>query len=597
MTNQIRLRILPLAMGLALIGRLSFASEEPRLMRAKTCMDLMLYDEAISLFDQVLAEHPRERGLRVRQAYAYLRLGEHKKAMEVLNKEHETSPADLQPLILLSFIQYTAGQRDDAERTSRSVQETLDRIHETSGRKQAETILRSLSPNTGLPAYILGLRAKDKRDAPAARSLFSLALALGYDQTDCWVQAIDAEIEAMNWAEGLELCDPRGGKRLLGQEAQGAPLVSASVISTSKQKGIFSDVPADILALKAIICAQLGRRDESQACLEAAVSVEPFRPDLLKNLAMDDLRRGDFERASRLLGRVLKLTPLDFQARFLVEQAQAHRRTADHSIASDFSRDFLKARDPRFHYVMEGRPIEVIAAAYRYALDFVQRGLLSDAARHLRMFTEIYEDSPTIFYDLGQIDCALGLFAEALVCGAKALKLKEDYLEAHDLMGNVYFRVGDFEHAAISYERAVRLNSHDPLGFFNLGCALHELGNDHNAEINWLEAVRLENIAAAAAPLTHEDPYALEHSLVVDVEPISALAYQYLGFLCKARKEPARAIEYFEKAIAFNPKSPILHLEIGRLYLDRNEPSKAERHFLAYLELGGDEREIKGLRK
>ncbi|MBE0713634.1 MAG: tetratricopeptide repeat protein [Candidatus Aminicenantes bacterium] len=346
--------------------------------------------------------------------------------------------------------------------------------------------------------------------------------------------------------------------------------------------------------LKAISLAQLGRQDEYRASLEEAVAAEPFRTDLLKNVAIDNMRRANFEKAGRVLAKVLKLTPLDFQARFLLEQAQAHRRLADGSAASASSPDFMKARGPRFLYVLESRPYDAAATANGYALNFIQRGLLVDAARHLRAFTEIYENSPTIYYDLGQLDNTLGLFAEALAFGAKALKLENDYMEAYDLMGNVYFKVGDFENAVHSYESSLQLNSRDPLSFFNLACAFHELGDDANAEKNWLEAVRLENATAGAPFRANAD--ALEHSLMIKVEPVSAPSCQYLGLLYAGQGKTEQAIEYFEKAIAFNPNGLIPYFEIGRLYKERNEPDKAGEYFKKYLELGGDERKVTALR-
>jgi tetratricopeptide (TPR) repeat protein len=579
-----RVLILSMAVLPAFPGPPSFAAEDRRMARALNCMDFMLYDEAISLFDQILEKNPAERGLRVKRAYACFRLNKYEEAVSALNREHELFPDDLKPLILLCFVQHAAGQFDNAGITARAVQAKLDKIQNMSNRKKVDAALRDLFPNAGLPAYLLGLEASRKRDSRTARSWFLRAQALGYDGTDCWLQAIDAEMEAGNWSEALKLCGTKGDISSAGQEK-------------GKPKSIVADMPADVLMLKAISLAQLGRQDEYRASLEEAVAAEPFRTDLLKNVAIDDMRRADFEKAARVLTKVLKLTPLDFQARFLLEQAQARRRLADVSAASAFSRDFMKARGPRLLYVLEGRPYDAAAAANGYALNFIQRGLLVDAARHLRAFTEIYANSPTIYYDLGQLDNTLGLFAEALACGAKAVELKNDYTEAYDLMGNVYFKVGDFENAVCSYESSLRLNSRDPLSFFNLACAFHELGADADAEKNWLEAVRLENAAPAADAPSRVNPDALEHSLTIKVDPVSAPSCQYLGFLYAGQGKTRQAIEYFEKAIAFNPDGLVPYLEIGRIYLEQNERRLAEERFRTYLELGGDRRKVEALRK
>ena len=593
---RVQLLILSMAILPAFMVPPPLKAEDQRITRALVCMDFMLYDEAISLFEQALQKHPMERGLRIKQAYAYFRLNKYEEAVGALNREHELFPDDLKPLILLCFIQHAAGQPDNAGITARAVQAKLDKILNMSNRKKVDAILRDLFPNAGLPAYLLGLEASKKQNSRTARSWFLRAQALSYDGTDCWLQAINAEMEAGNWPEALRLCGTKGDISLVGQERGGISAAVERASAPPKQKSIVADIPADVLMLKAISLAQLGRQDEYRASLEEAVAAEPFRTDLLKNMAIDDLIRDNFDKASRILARVLKLTPLDFQARFLLEQAQSRRRPGSSSAALGYSRDFVKARGPRFRYVLEGRPDDVVAMVNRYALDFIQRGLLADAARQLRMFTEIYENAPTIYYNLGQLYNTQGLFADALACGLKAVALKNDYREAYDLIGNICFKIGDFENAVRSYENAVRLNTRDPLSFFNLGCGFRELGDAPNAEKNWLEAVRLENARPAAGGASRTKADALEYSLLVNVEPVSAPACQYLGLLYAERGKIAQAIEYLEKAIAFNPKALVPYLEIGRLYMEQNERRMAEDHFKTYLELGGDERKVTALR-
>jgi tetratricopeptide (TPR) repeat protein len=584
--SRVRVLILSMVILPAFVGLRPLTAEDEKITRALSCMDIMLYDEAISLFEQALQKHPMERGLRIKQAYACFRLNKYEEAAGVLNREHELFPADLKPLILLSLVQHAMGQADNAVTTARAVQADLDEILKRSGRKKVEAALRDLSPNAGLPAYILGLDASRKRDARTARSWLLRAQALGYDPTDCWLQAINAEMESGNWEEALKLCERWGESFSAGPRRAGSSVPEDGT-------RVASEISADALVLKAISLAQVGRRDECRASLEEALAAEPFRSDILMDSAIHDLQRAEFEKAARTLTKVIKLAPQDFQARYLLEQAHARRRLADGSTTATFSRDFLKARGPRFIYVLEGRPEDAVSVAQTYAVDFIERGLLTDAARHLRMFTEIYERSPSIYYNLGQLDNNQGLLAEALACGMKALRLKPDYRDAYDLMGNVYFKVGDFENAARSYESAVQLDTLDPLGFFNLACAFHGQGDDANAEKNWLEALRLEKVAPAARAPTMAAAGALDHSLTVKVEPVSAPCCEYLGLLYVRQGKTSQAIEYFEKAIAFNREGLAPYLEIGKLYRARNDLDKAREYFKKYLALGGDESEIK----
>jgi tetratricopeptide (TPR) repeat protein len=354
-----------------------------------------------------------------------------------------------------------------------------------------------------------------------------------------------------------------------------------------------SVVSADLSVLKAIILDQLGRREECRDSLEEGLAAEPFRTDILTCLAVLDMQGARFEEAGRTLTKVIRLVPLDFRARALLEQAQARRRLPEGSSTEAFSPDFLKAHGPRFVYVLNGRPEDAVSAAQTTAVDFIKRGLLADAALHLRMFTDIYQGSPSVYYNLGQLDNSLGLLAEALACGAKALGLKPDYRDAWDLMGNAYFKVGDFGNAVRSYESAVGLDPRDPLGVFNLACALHESGDDASAEKNWLEALRLENMALPTGTATRAAAGGLDHSLTVKVEPVSAPCCEYLGSLYARRGRVPLAIEYFEKAIGFNREGLVPYLEIGKLYRAQSDLGKAKAYFDKYLSLGGDENKIK----
>jgi tetratricopeptide (TPR) repeat protein len=380
-------------------------------------MDLMLYEEAISLFDQALAKDRAQPGLRTKQAYAYYRMNRLEKAVEALNKELEAHPDDLKALILLSFVQFKTERPDDAEKTA------------------------------------------------------------------------------------------------------------------------------------------------------------------------------------RLFQRVVKLNPQDFQSQLLLDQAQKKRRRPDDAAKVALSKDFLKERDVRFRYVFEIDPDEIANNVNVNAVQLIQGGLILDAARWLRMFIEIYENSPEIYYNLGQLYNTQGLNPEALRFGLRAIELKQDYRDAYDLVGNVCFKMRDFENSVRLYEQAVRLDTEDPLSYFNLGCAYNELGDLANAEKNWLEAVRRENAPAAVSEAPGAGADELKIAVKVKVEPISSPACQSLAFLYSKQGKKESALAYSKKALEFNPKTPIPYFEIGKLYLERNEAGQAQEYFKKYLSLGGDEAKVKALTK
>jgi len=564
--------------------------------RALGCMDLMLYEEAISLFDQALAKDPAQPGMRTRQAYAYYCLNRPEKAVEALNEELGTYPDDLKALILLSFVQYKTGRHDEAEKAGRLFHDALDKVRKTSKPAKLDKAMRDLFPNAGVPAYILALQAKKKLDIQAARSWLIQAEELSYDPSDCWVQAIDSEIEQKNWPEALRLCQT-GGDISYAVEAKTSPDRKAKPTVPASKKKIKAKISADIYLLMGIIYGQQGRLTDSLESMKMAVALKPFDANVLKNLAIGCINCEDLEKAAHLLQRVVKLSPQDFQSRFLLDQIQQKKRIPESAPRVALSKDFLNERDVRYRYVFEGDSDEIANKANVNAVQLIKEGLVLDAARWLRMFVEIYQNSPTIYYNLGQLYNSLGHYAEALKYVIKALELKQDYRDAYDLAGNVCFKVGDFENSVKLYEEAVRLDTKDPLSYYNLGCAYSELDNLVYAEKNWLEAIRLENVPAVGNDASNAGTDILKIAVRVKVEPISAPACRSLAYLYAKQGKKENMLAYFKKAIEFNPGTPLPYFEIGKLYLERNEAGKAQEYFKKYVSLGGDEAKVKALMK
>jgi tetratricopeptide (TPR) repeat protein len=395
----------------------------------------------------------------------------------------------------------------------------------------------------------------------------------------------------------LRLCQHEGDVSY-PEEAKPSPkLLPRSGPTPPKKKKIQLKMTSEIYLLLGMIHEEQGRPSEALECMKTAMALKPFDSNTLKNMAIALINRNEIDEAARLLQRVVKLSPQDFQSRLLLEQAQTKRRRPDTAAKVAFSKEFLSERDVRFQYVFENNPGETADKVNFNAMELIKEGLVLDAARWLQRFVEIYEDSPTIFYNLGQLYNSLGHYADALKYGIKAVELKKDYRDAYDLAGNVCFKIREFESSVRLYEEAVHLDTKDPMSYYNLGCAYNELGNLASAEKNWLEAIRLENAPALAGDASNAGTDVLKIAVRVKVEPISALACQSLAFFYAGQGKKENALAYFKKAIEFNPAAPIPYFEIGKLYFEQNEAGKAQDYFKKYVSLGGDEAKVKALVK
>jgi len=87
---------------------------------------------------------------------------------------------------------------------------------------------------------------------------------------------------------------------------------------------------------------------------------------------------------------------------------------------------------------------------------------------------------------------ASGRLAEAATSFQEALRLRPDFSEAYNNLGNVLSALGRFIEAVASYREALRLKPDSPVPHNNLGNVLRDLGRYTEAEASYREALRLQ---------------------------------------------------------------------------------------------------------
>jgi tetratricopeptide (TPR) repeat protein len=552
--------------------------------RALSCLDFALYDEAVSLFEKTLDQDPDRPGIRRHLGYALYRVGRMARAREILDLELERYPEDLNAVVFAGFLARRAGRSEEAERFARMFDAAFGKLKKAD---QDKALRKGLSPNAGIPAFILGLTASERGDADSAVGWFVKARDFGYDPQECWAKAIDAFLRSEEWSGALRLCPPEGS---LGSPKKDGKASLAAVAAVPS---------AEIYARLGYVCDKLGRSEDSLNALKTAAAMKPFDAGILKSLAIAHLNRGEAA-AESFFSRVVKLDPLDFESRGLLERARILCERAERDIGLPrvpLPADFPKSDGLRFRYVFSGDARDIAEKTNSYALRMIRDGLVDDAYRYLRSFSEIYENSPTVFFNLGLLANSLDKPAEALENAMRALALDPDDRDAFDLAANACFNIGDFATSAAFYERAVEIEPDDPISHYNLGLADLELGDAVRAESQLQEAVRLEKAPAGRREAAETETDVLKRAVHVKVEPISGPACVSLGFLFLKQGKLDEALASFERAVDFTPRHPAPYFEIGKILYERNERAKAEDYFKIYLSLGGDEAKVREIRK
>jgi tetratricopeptide (TPR) repeat protein len=113
------------------------------------------------------------------------------------------------------------------------------------------------------------------------------------------------------------------------------------------------------------------------------------------------------------------------------------------------------------------------------------------AIDYIRQALRIKPDYIEAHNNLGNALAGQGLLGEAAECYQAALRLKPDYSEAHSNLGNVLVDLGKLDEAVYSYQWAVRLNPQFANAQYNLGLVFKKLGKLNEALSCFRQAMRL----------------------------------------------------------------------------------------------------------
>jgi tetratricopeptide (TPR) repeat protein len=556
----------------------SKADENPAKI-AHDYLDRGDFAKAIEHFEAALAKKSEQKGLRVLCAFAYLKQNQLDKAEQLLKKEMEFAPDSQDARALLGLVYFRQGRGAEAEAACREFVAASTKKGRPAGHRplvsgwgESRKNLSREESNTGLPFFILGLLYEAQGRFDEAIEDLGAAREAGYDELACHLHVLSAELGRHGWERVLELA-PQLSKRGGG-------------------------VSAEARTFQAIALDAKGLDQEALDCLQQSASLKPLEPWALKNLAIYHLNRNEFEEALPFVRKALRFAPLDFQGRFLLEQAQSRRHIVDREHRLPFTTEFMGTIVPEYRHTF-ARDEKIIAReVHEYALGLIRAGLLPEAAEVLRRFLELDDFSASLNYNLAQLYNAANMWAEALRYGLRAIDLRNNFRDAHDLVANVLFKMEDFEDSILFYRLAVIFAPGDALGYYNLGCAYRAMKEDAEAEKQWLSAVKHDKPGPPPAGLdtgTDKRPDDLHVDLQVRAEPVSFDAYISLASLYLDEKRPEAALDAFTKASEIMPLRQEPHLEMGKIYLTLNNAAKARDCFEKYISLGGDESKVKEL--
>jgi len=228
------------------------------------------------------------------------------------------------------------------------------------------------------------------------------------------------------------------------------------------------------------------------------------------------------------------------------------------------------------------QPLSRVESAWK----LVAAGQRSQAVALLR---EVVRDTPQdadARLLLGSVLMEDGNRAESIEHLKEAVRLRPRSAEAHNALGEAYNTFGDFKAARPEFQRAVDLDPKHAQAYANLGAVILQDGDAQSAIQPLERAIRLFGTNPDAADplyvrgklyLADRDPAkaAEEFQRAVALRPDFAEAWSELGESRKNLNDDDGALTAFRRAVQLNPQDPVAQARLGSALLDSGQTHDA----------------------
>lgn len=183
------------------------------------------------------------------------------------------------------------------------------------------------------------------------------------------------------------------------------------------------------------------------------------------------------------------------------------------------------------------------------------REATEEAIAHFRKAIELdptyasaHANLAAVYLKTGELDLALPLLQ-------KAVELDPSLADAHNNAGVLLLMTGEYEQALKAFTIAMKLKPRDAVTHFNRADALYHLGR------------------------TDEGIAAIQSALELGLDQKRPEAFMRLGDLYADRGDTARAMHFYEQALAARPHFPTVLFKMGMLCVSRNDTHAARQFF------------------
>ncbi|MGD8536824.1 MAG: tetratricopeptide repeat protein, partial [Candidatus Aminicenantes bacterium] len=428
------------------------------------------------------------------------------------------------------------------------------------GRKFARYIAFSFK-NKGLLYFGRGITSLiHKKDFKASKNYFVSALKHGYEEANVRYLLIYSYLRLKNYKKAdNELNELLDGKEM-------------------------SDVDYFI---KGYLSYEQGRENEAVFLTKKTLEINPDLIEAKKNLAAIHYNRGEWEKAIEIWKLLIEKFPEDSDSRLYMAMAYFHLGRLDEAKQQfeklnisipvenynlkQISLVFIPWKDwtefsikyqVDYESLMEQKnlkklklrghgPSRLAAVFLNEKALFVLReeGEIEEAVKILDLAHHIDDSAYLVSYNLGQLHSNMGNAEKAEEFARKSIQQKKDFLEAYDLLGNIYFKQEKYREALKEFSRVIEISKDDAQGYYNLGCTYWALKDLNNAENAWKKAVECEMPVTKRKMEKRFEQDGWGFTVIVRWKPVAYRALIALGSLYETKGLIEDAIKEYDRAV------------------------------------------------
>jgi protein O-GlcNAc transferase len=208
-----------------------------------------------------------------------------------------------------------------------------------------------------------------------------------------------------------------------------------------------------------------------------------------------------------------------------------------------------------------------------------QAGNLKQAEFLCRKILEKESANVEVLNFMGVIHFQNNNYDAAIKYFKKALKYKQDFVDAHYNLANALKITGDIDEAVAHYEKAIQINPNYVNAYNNLGTIYQDKKKLDEAFSYFQKAITLNsnhadaqfNIGNIFRENNQIEKAITHYEKAIQINPNFAGAYNNLGSAYMEKREIDKAIHFFEKALKLNPNLAGVYSNLGCAFLEKGQ--------------------------